>query len=103
MRVRELFYNIEFVNPAERTRFFVFPISTRVDVTVYQHGKCFIVLGYNIKSDFRGIYLSLVPFGGGFQTRIYRLQRFEVRFFDVASQVSSNHLFKVTTGVRKPT
>ena len=80
MRVRELFYDIELVNP-ERTRFFVFPISTRVDVTVYQHGKCFIVLGYSIKSDFRGIYLSLVPFGGGFQTRIYRLQRFEVKIF----------------------
>ena len=100
MRVRELFYNIEFVNPAGRTRFFVFPISTRVDITVYQHGKCFIVLGYNIKSDFRGIYLSLVSFGGGFQTRI---KKFEVRFFDVSSQVSSNHLFKVTIGVRKPT
>ena len=24
------------------TEFLVFPISTRVDITVYQHGKCFI-------------------------------------------------------------
>ena len=24
----------------------VFPISTRVDITVYQHGKCFIFLKY---------------------------------------------------------
>ena len=24
------------------TLFLVFPISTRVDITVYQHGKCFI-------------------------------------------------------------
>jgi hypothetical protein len=24
------------------TQFLVFPISTRVDITVYQHGKCFI-------------------------------------------------------------
>ena len=26
--------------------FLVFPISTRVDITVYQHGKCFIFLKY---------------------------------------------------------
>ena len=26
------------------TQFLVFPISTRVDTTVYQHGKCFIFL-----------------------------------------------------------
>ena len=26
------------------TQFVVFPISTRVDITVYQHGKCFIFL-----------------------------------------------------------
>ena len=25
-----------------------FPISTRVDITVYQHGKCFIFLKYSI-------------------------------------------------------
>ena len=28
------------------TQFLVFPISTRVDITVYQHGKCFIFLKY---------------------------------------------------------
>ena len=26
------------------TQFLVFPISTRVDITVYQHEKCFIFL-----------------------------------------------------------
>jgi hypothetical protein len=26
------------------TQFLVFPISTRIDITVYQHGKCFIFL-----------------------------------------------------------
>ena len=26
------------------TKFLVFPISTRADITVYQHGKCFIFL-----------------------------------------------------------
>ena len=26
------------------TQFLVFPISTRVDITVYQHGQCFIFL-----------------------------------------------------------
>ncbi len=30
------------------TQFLVFPISTRVDITVYQHGKCFIFLKYKI-------------------------------------------------------
>ena len=29
------------------TQFLVFPISTRVDITVYQHGKCFIFLTYS--------------------------------------------------------
>ena len=29
------------------TQFLVFPISTRVDITVYQHGKCFIFLKCN--------------------------------------------------------
>jgi hypothetical protein len=28
--------------PAASTQFLVFPIPTRVDITVYQHGKCFI-------------------------------------------------------------
>ena len=32
------------------TQFLVFPISTRVDITVYQHGKCVIFLKYNSMS-----------------------------------------------------
>ena len=28
------------------TQFLVFPISTRIDITVYQHGKCFIFVKY---------------------------------------------------------
>ena len=36
------------------TQFLVFPISTRVDITVYQHGKCFIFLKYNI-----GIHIQI--------------------------------------------
>jgi hypothetical protein len=28
------------------TQFLVFPISTRADITVYQHGKCFIFVKY---------------------------------------------------------
>jgi hypothetical protein len=38
--------------PFERrvsTQFLVFPISTRVDITVYQHGKCFIFVKYKLK------------------------------------------------------
>ena len=39
------------------TQFLVFPISTRVDITVYQHGKCFIFVkykpsGYTIQISF---------------------------------------------------
>ena len=30
------------------TQFRVFPISTRVDITVYQHGKCFIFIKYHL-------------------------------------------------------
>jgi hypothetical protein len=29
------------------TQFLVFPIFTRVDITVYQHGKCFIFVKYS--------------------------------------------------------
>ena len=29
------------------TQFLVLPISTRVDITVYQHGKCFIFVKLN--------------------------------------------------------
>ena len=35
------------------TQFLVFPISTRVDITVYQHGKCFIFLKYNVFSYYQ--------------------------------------------------
>ena len=37
------------------TQFLVFPISTRVDITVYQHGKCFIFLKYNPISFFANL------------------------------------------------
>ena len=30
------------------TQFLVFPIPTRVDITVYQHGKCFIFVKYQL-------------------------------------------------------
>jgi hypothetical protein len=30
------------------TQFLVFPISTRVDITIYQHGKCFLFVKYFI-------------------------------------------------------
>jgi hypothetical protein len=30
------------------TQFLVFPIPTRVDITVYQHGKCFIFVKYSL-------------------------------------------------------
>jgi hypothetical protein len=33
------------------TQFLVFPISTRVDITVYQHGKCFIQYLLNINDS----------------------------------------------------
>ena len=29
------------------TQFLVFPISTRIDTIVYQHGKCFIFVKYH--------------------------------------------------------
>ena len=37
------------------TQFLVFPISTRVDITVYQHGKCFIFLKYNCDLYIQGV------------------------------------------------
>ena len=34
-----------------KTQFLVFPISTRVVITAYQHGKCFIFLKYCTVSE----------------------------------------------------
>ena len=34
------------------TQFLVFPISTRVDITVYQHEKCFIFLKYHLEGSY---------------------------------------------------
>jgi hypothetical protein len=36
---------------------FVFPISTRVDITVYKHGKCFIFVTYKILNCYYRIHL----------------------------------------------
>ena len=48
------------------TQFLVFPISTRVDITVYQHGKCFIFLKYNMMTAsaaaYRATVVTLVSF-----------------------------------------
>jgi hypothetical protein len=37
------------------TQFLVFPISTRVDLTVYQRGKCFIFVKYKIPPPNRNV------------------------------------------------
>jgi hypothetical protein len=34
------------IGKTRSTQFLVFPFSTRVDITVYQHGKCFIFVKY---------------------------------------------------------
>jgi hypothetical protein len=39
------------------TQFLIFPISTRVDTTVYQHGKCFIFVNYKILNCYYRIHL----------------------------------------------
>ena len=44
------------------TQFLVFPISTRVDITVYQHGKCFIFLNYYIPVLCICLVLLLITF-----------------------------------------
>jgi hypothetical protein len=36
------------------TQFLVFPISTPVDITVYQHGKCFIFVKYMLVCEGNG-------------------------------------------------
>ena len=43
------------------TQFLVFPISTRVDITVYQHGKCFIFVNFKTfcEAFVAEIYLKL--------------------------------------------
>ena len=43
------------------TQFLVFPISTRVDITVYQHGKCFIFLKRNTDNIRTDLYILLKP------------------------------------------
>ena len=44
------------------TQFLVFPIFTRVDITVYQHGKCFIFLKYKAFLVFQRV----LTLGGGY-------------------------------------
>ena len=39
------------------TQFLVFPISTRVDITVYQHGKCFIFLKYDLRISYTSLQM----------------------------------------------
>jgi hypothetical protein len=39
-----------------------FPNSTRVDITVYQHGKCFIFVKYNIFSKNKSSFLLKISF-----------------------------------------
>ena len=53
------------------TQFLVFPISTRVNITVYQHGKCFIFLKYRlpIQGMGRGGRGHIRVRGGGGQYR----------------------------------
>jgi hypothetical protein len=41
------------------TQFLVFSISTRVDITVYQHGKCFIFVKYKKNSCFALAFTKL--------------------------------------------
>ena len=41
------------------TQFLVFPISTRVDITVYQHGKCFIFLKYYLVQSYEEAFEKL--------------------------------------------
>ena len=70
---------VKTLRPAGVAQFLVFPISTRVDITVYQHGKCFIFLKcqYNwcpiflfINFTFMKRYLkSLKSFGGSLKGR----------------------------------
>ena len=43
-RSSEILSELSRIGSNASTQFLVFPISTRVDITVYQHGKCFIFL-----------------------------------------------------------
>ena len=45
------------------TQFLVFPISTRVDITVCQHGKCFIFLKCQFQlNDGAGTSVIMIDF-----------------------------------------
>ena len=47
INTRENWKNSKLCGNCVFTQFRVFPIFTSVDITVYQHGKCFIFLKYN--------------------------------------------------------
>ena len=43
------------------TQFLVFPISTPVDITLYQHGKCFIFLKFKTESGQSFMIFKVMP------------------------------------------
>ena len=53
---------VKTIPPCERpvsTQFSFFPISTRVGITVYQHGKCFIFLKYDLETILIRIFVPV--------------------------------------------
>jgi hypothetical protein len=54
------------------TQFRVFPIPTRVDITVYQHGKCFIFVKYYLASIWFIRFSSYSKMDRGFQEDFYK-------------------------------
>ena len=74
INTRENWKNSKLCENNVSTQFLVFPISTRVDITVYQHGKCFIFLKYHAKTKFNNCfitYLKCSKVANTFRTSIF--------------------------------
>ena len=80
------------------TQFLVFPISTRVDISVYQHGKCFIFLKCEVVrtaiSQKHRIFHYLKRYDQNLMFRVKTLRLEENKLLDKRSSLeTSNSLF----------
>jgi hypothetical protein len=61
------------------TQFLVLPISTRVDITVYQHGKCFIFVIYQYGKNVLYLFYNIAQ--RNIKKEIFRRFRVDIELY----------------------
>ena len=71
------------------TQFLVFPISTRVDITLYQHGKCFPFLKCYARENLPHLSQKLSALISTRNTNIYtKIRKLHMAIFSVIYNIS---------------